>query len=139
MADLTAKQEWQLNTNSAYQKGVGVGVNLATASLVLTPFLFKDVLRLTDKQTIYGKIIESSFNITLLWIIVSWACLALAIVCGLLFYLISAKFVKAVYGGPTIWRDNIWEKLRDRAVEAMALLFTVGLFCLLMFLVTYHP
>jgi hypothetical protein len=139
MADLTDKQEWQLNTNSAYQTGVGVGINLATASLVLPPFLFKDVMHLSDKQSIYGKITESPFNITFWYIVVSWACLALAILCGLLFYLTSAKFVKAVYHGPTIWSEDTWENLRDRAVEAMAFLFAVGLFCLFMFLVTYHP
>lgn len=120
---------WKLTVCAQYQEAMKIPINWAAASLGL-PILFLRWGGVQPDGKMLGRLTASAY--------VSWICLGLSLVCGLLFYWASAKFVKAVCGGyPDSESRRIeatFETIRDGSIVATVLLFGMGLVSALYFL-----
>jgi hypothetical protein len=119
----TTSGPWQLSVNSTYQDVMKTFMNLVTASLVL-PFLFiRNFLRVREDEPIANYLSPSAYF--------SWAMLFLSLVCCMVFFWASAKYVKVVSGGDErpMTADS-FEGLRDWSGSEAVLLFLVGLVAL---------
>src|SRR6516225_5963611 len=82
---------WRLAVNGNYQDVMRTFMNLVTASLVLPLFLVRNFLGVPEGQPITNYLRPSAY--------LSWGSLFLSLLCGMGFFLASAKYVKLVYGG----------------------------------------
>jgi hypothetical protein len=130
------KDEWKLKANASYQEVMKTLMTLVTASLVLPIWFVRNFVPGGDKQPIREYLQSRP------WAYRSWASLAGSLVCGMLFYLASAKFVKVVCGGGgETWPkqcfgidpENFFEGVRDTSGVLMAVLFIAGLVAAFLF------
>jgi hypothetical protein len=125
------EKEWRLTTNDHYSEVMKSLMNLITASLVLPIFFVKNFG--AKDQTIA----QSPDHQLAYW---SWGVLGLSLLFGLIFYWMSAKYVKVVSGGEEkpFWRKESlhyswFETLRDAATVFTVLYFIVGVVLALWF------
>ncbi len=124
------KDEWKLKANANYQDVMKTLMPLVTASLVLPIFFMKSFGVVPEGRPI-GPYLRSHHEAY--W---SWIFLAASLVCGMVFYGASAKFVKVVCGGEERWPKNwfraepegFFEGARDKFGGLAAVFFLVGLF-----------
>jgi hypothetical protein len=104
------EDEWKLKTNAVYQEVMKSLMSLVTASLILPVLFIRDFLGVPSEHAIREKLSLSAY--------MSWASLFASLVCGMLFYYFSAKFLKVVCGGheKPWWKKSLWRK-RDRSAE----------------------
>ena|ERR1017187_1459230 len=123
------KDEWKLKANANYQEVMKTLMTLVTASLVLPVWFIRNFVSAPPNESI-GKHLNGSAY----W---SWRLLAVALLCGMLFYLTSAKFVKVVCGGtgetwPKDWfgfdPEKFFETVRDVSGVGAGLFFLGGLY-----------
>lgn len=121
------EDEWKLKVNSNYQEVMKTLVTLVTASLVLPIFFIKNFLNLGPTEALKLHLRASAY-----W---SWGFLFASLLCGMLFYWASAKFVKVVCGGREMWPKNwfgfapekFFEEFRDVAAILVVVLFLSGI------------
>jgi len=116
------KDEWKLAVNTNYQEVMKTLMSLVTASLVLPFLLIRNFLGIPDGRPIADYLQPSAY-----W---SWGLLFLSLVCGMVFYWASAKFVKVVSGGPETRTETSFETLRDLSAKIAVLSFVGGLLTL---------
>lgn len=133
MASFTAEEkEWMLNTNAQYTEMIKVVMNLATASLVLPIIFVRNFVELPA-----GHPASQSFHGLAYY---SWITLSLSLLCGLIFYWASAKYVKVVSGGAEesflaklIWHKKVvrsrkwFETWRDLSAAGTVVGFLLGI------------
>jgi hypothetical protein len=120
---------WQLRANSTYQDVMKTFMNLVTASLVLPLLFIRNFLRVREDEPIAHYLSLSAYF--------SWAMLFLSLVCCMVFFWASAKYVKVVSGGDEgSWIPESFEGLRDWSSWEAVLLFLVGLLALGFFFVS---
>ena len=133
------KKEWQIPTNAQYQEAMKIVINLATASLVLPIALIKAFLNLGPNAAVKDHLNK--------WAYRSWGLFFSSLVCSMVFFWASAKFVKLVYGGEEkcgkltkrlsggkeCWSEKFFETTRDVMAFLAIASFATGLVCLLIF------
>jgi len=63
----------------------------------------------------------------------AWVLLFVSLICGMVFYWSSAKYVKVVCGGKESMSEASFETIRDGSIFGMVLAFVFGLLCLFWF------
>jgi hypothetical protein len=132
------KDEWKLKANANYQEVMKTLMTLMTASLVLPIWFIRNFLPVGPTEPI-GKYLCP-------WAYFSWGFLSLSLVCGMVFYGASAKFVKVVCGGGETWPkkrfgvapEKFFEGARDTFGVGAVTFFMVGLSFAGWFLSNYH-
>jgi hypothetical protein len=124
-------REWKSKANAEYQKVIASIISLSTATLVLPTLFLKDFIGLSA-----GASLRSSLSCS---VIVAWVLLLIAIACCLMYYYVSAKWLKQAYGGQVKWSEQAIEKCLDITFWAAGVTFVLGLLLLLIFIVTYVP
>ena len=81
--------QWQLDVNDRYARGVGVVLSLSSAALILPIFFLKDIVNITSTQ--------SFANVLSYWTYLGWFMLSVSIVSGIIYYFCSAKWVKLAW------------------------------------------
>ena len=133
--------QWKIDVNDRYQKAVGVVAGLSTASLILPIFYLKDIVGLGDDDSIADIIT---------WLVyLAWGLLALSVLAAVIYYYVSAKWVKLAWGkkpdffgktrlfGWNMVSDKALERMLDGSYFTMMVGFIVGLFCMLVFVVNF--
>ncbi len=131
MSALKQAQEWKGKANAEYQKVIGAIIALATAALILPTLFLKDFIALPQGTALLPKLTMSVF--------VYWGCLSLAILSGVVFYYVSAKWLKQAYGGPVSVSEKALECWLDVSFWLTAALFIGGLLCFVWFIAMYAP
>jgi len=98
--------QYRLDVNDRYQRGVNLVTSLATASLVLPILFLKDIVNATKNQPIADVLTSDVY--------LGWKLLAASIGLGILYYYFSAKWVKLAWKQKT---DICWVKVNDCFVE----------------------
>lgn len=127
---------WRLDTNSRYKDAIKILMDLSTASLVLPILFLRDILQIPKNQPLFH-----AFNYK---VYCSWACLALTLLFGFLFYYASAKWAQLAWGQPvTFFRmattDGFVERILDKCFFAAIATFVLGLGSIMWFVVTFKP
>jgi hypothetical protein len=123
MPETTNQAEWKEKTNAIYQDGMKTLLNLATASLVLPIVLVKTFA--------VGGAPRDHLNRRAY---AAWFFLFLSVFACLVFFYMSAKFLKVISGGKEAWTESRYETLRDSAIILSVASFLIGLFCCFLFL-----
>jgi catechol 2,3-dioxygenase-like lactoylglutathione lyase family enzyme len=128
------KDEWKLKANANYQEVMKTLMTLVTASLVLPIWFIRNFVSVPQDKPIRAYLQGRP------WAYRSWVFLSCSLLFGMLFYLASSKFVKAVCGGyantKKVWASDpewFWEKVRDDSGFLMGVLFIIGLVAALLF------
>ncbi len=72
-------------------------------------------------------------------VFVSWASLTIAILFGIGFYYVSAKWLKQAYGGSVMISEHTLECLLDVLFWLTVAFFVAGLLSLVWFIASYAP
>ncbi len=127
------KDEWKLKANANYQEVMKTLVTLVTASLVLPVFFVKNFIKVPEGEM--GLYLRT--HCEAVW---SWVFLSCSLLFGMLFYVASSKFVKAVCGGYATSKkgrvsdpERCWEKVRDISGVLTGVMFIAGLVAALLF------
>lgn len=123
--------EWKPKANAEYQKVIASIISLSTATLVFPTLFLKDFIGLAAGASLRSSLSYSVF--------VAWALLFIAIFCCLVYYYLSAKWLKHSYGGTVKWSGQAIENCLDISFWAAGGTFILGLLLLLVFMVTYVP
>ena len=127
-------EQWKLDVNDRYQAAVGVVSSLSTAAMVLPIFFLKDVAAIGSRSIV---------DIISYWAIVGWLLLAASLLSAIIYYYCSAKWVKLSWNMPAdmfnkaVTKDSV-EKALDWSFFTMMTGFIGGLFCMVIFMVTFH-
>src|SRR5207248_10545480 len=97
------EDEWKLKVNAQYQEGIKLLMSFVTAGLVLPIVLERNSV---GPDEMAARFLTSSAYIF-------WVCLFVSLLCGMLFYWSSSKFVKVVCGGTESLSDKHFEFMRD--------------------------
>jgi len=81
--------QFKLDVNDRYQKGVALVTSLSTASLILPILFLKDIVNVTGNQTVADALTADVY--------LGWKMLAASIFLGILYYFFSAKWVKLTF------------------------------------------
>jgi hypothetical protein len=126
--------QWKLDVNDRYQHAVGIVTNLATAALVLPVLFLKDILGLSEAQSI-----ANAFNA---WAYTGWLLLASSILAAVVYYYSSAKWVKLawnrqadMFGKPV--SEGFVENALDISYFVMMGGFVTGVGAILIYMLTY--
>lgn len=128
-------EQWKLDVNDRYQAAVGVVSSLSAASMVLPIFFLKDVAAIGSSRSI-ADVISG-------WVFAGWFWLSVSVLSAIIYYYCSAKWVKLSWGktadmfGKNVTGASV-EKALDRSFFLMMAGFIVGLFCMVVFMVTFH-
>ena len=121
------KDAWRLAVNQNYQDVMKTLMSMVTASLVFPFLLIRNFLGVREGQPIADSLQPSAY-----W---AWGLLSSSVLCCMIFFLASAKFVKVVSGGPEAWTAATFEALRDLSVWGTVVFFLAGLFTLVYFFI----
>jgi len=129
------KDAWEFAVNSTYQEVMKTFLSLVTASLVLPLFLIRNFVRVPEGEPISDYLGRSAY-----W---SWALQFLSLVCCMVFFWASAKYVKVLSGGTETWWGHpvsysSFETLRDLSASGSVLFFLAGLLTLGWFFAHLH-
>ena len=120
------EDKWKLVVNANYQEVIKTLMSLTTASLVL-PFLFiRNFLGVPEGKRLADYLPTSAY--------LFWGFLFLSLLCDMVFFWSSAKFIKVVSGGPEDWPKKrlgiepakFFETWRDRAILGASLSFVAA-------------
>ena len=120
--------EWKLEVNNRYQKVVDTIFILATGSLVLPTIILRDFLGVPRDEALL-KWLNST-----IWC--SWTLLAISIICCVIFYYASAKWIKQAYGEKLKWGEKFVELVLNASFWVMIFSFIFGIVLLLFFLLS---
>ena len=126
--------QWKLDVNDRYGRGVGVVISLSSASLVLPIIFLKDIAHISSTQS-FAKSLTC-------WAYSGWVLLSLSVLSGVIYYFCSAKWVKQAWGkdadifGIEVTEDFI-ENLLDGSYFVMMSGFLLGLGAMIMYMVTF--
>ncbi len=126
-------ERWKLDVNERYQKAVGTVISLSTAALGSPIIFLKDI---HANRSILDVLTFSAYMGGIL--------LAVSIVCGVVYYFFSAKWVKLALVKQA---DFFWIRLGNTFVESvldatyfvMLIGFLAGVYFMLQFMATYVP
>jgi hypothetical protein len=127
------EERWKLDVNERYQKAVATVISLSTAALG-SPFVFlKDI---HGNSSILHVLTPPAYIGAIL--------LALSIVCAVVYYFFSAKWVKLALGQKAnfFWipiKEGLVENVLDATYFLMMIGFLVGVYFMLQFMATYVP
>ena len=126
--------QFKLDVNDRYQKGVALVTSLSTASLILPILFLKDIVNVTGNQTVADALTSDVY--------LGWKMLAASIFLGVLYYFLSAKWVKLAWGKSTdiFWvpvSEGVVEYLLDTSYLIMMICFGGGMYYILSFVVEY--
>jgi len=126
--------QFKLDVNDRYQKGVALVTSLSTASLILPILFLKDIVNVTGNQTVADALTSDVY--------LGWKMLATSIFLGVLYYFFSAKWVKLAWGKSTdiFWvpvSEGFVEYLLDASYLVMMICFGGGMYYILSFVVEY--
>jgi hypothetical protein len=116
---------WQLRVNTTYQDAMKTFMSLVTASLVLPLFLIRNFLNVEKGKPLSSYLGDSAWGF--------WGSMALSLLCCMVFFYASAKYVKVVSGGAETFFglvdlcEPFFENLRDFSVWGSAISFLAGL------------
>jgi hypothetical protein len=127
---MPAPDQWRIDTNNCYSKVVSTVISLATGSLVL-PILFLREFLAVPKD----KALSPLLNCT---VYLSWVCFSAAILLGLIYSWLSAKWVKLAWNKEIMLSESTLERLLDTTFVGMLLLFLAGIFSIVWFFAAYH-
>jgi hypothetical protein len=127
---LSSDDGWKIIVNTNYQEVMKTLMSLVTASLLLPFFLIRNFLGVPEGQPI-AKYLRSSAYL-------SWFSLLLSLVCGMVFYYMSAKFAKVVLGGTEPCPETFFENARDWFGTGAVIFFLFGLVFLGWFFTRIH-
>jgi hypothetical protein len=126
-------EHWKLDVNERYQKAVGTVITLSTAALGSPIVFLKDI---HANRSILDVLTLSAY--------IGGILLALSIVCAVIYYFFSAKWIKlalvnrADFFGVSISKEWV-EPILDVTYFAMMIGFLVGVYFMLQFMTTYVP
>ncbi len=134
MCTTESGERWKLDVNDRYQRAVATVISLSTAALVSPIVFLKNVVAPGE-----GKSIVSLLDFTAY---VGWLLLAVSIVSGILYYYLSAKWVKLALGKTAdIFGISTNGRFVERALDLTYLFMMVGFLagtaCMLKFMATY--
>ncbi len=136
--DTGPKYPWRLATNERYREVIRTLMGLSTASLLLPVFFAREFLGIKSTTPL-----KDVFGVGVYW---SWGLLVFAVLAGVIFHFLSAKWVRLAWGQPAgIFTIGVSENFIERAMEvcfwATTLAFLLGLALIVRFFVTYeaHP
>ena len=128
------QNQWKLDVNDRYGRGVGIVISLASASLVLPLLFLKDVAKISDTLSFSNSL---SF-----WAYFGWVLLSMSVLSGIAYYFCSAKWVKLAWGkeadifGTKVTELTV-EKLLDGSYFLMMTGFVLGLASMITYIVTF--
>jgi hypothetical protein len=126
-------ERWKLDVNERYQKAVGTVITLSTAALGSPIVFLKDI---HANRSILDVLTLSAY--------IGGILLALSIVCAVIYYFFSAKWIKlalvnrADFFGIPITKEWV-EPILDVTYFVMMIGFLVGVYFMLQFMITYIP
>lgn len=129
------KYPWRLATNERYREVIRLIIGLATASLLLPVFFFREFLHI-KKETALVDV----FSCSVYW---SWGMLGGSILCGIIFHFLSAKWVRLAWGQPvTVFGIGAGENAIELGLHIFfwltAASFIVGTGLIIDFVITYQ-
>lgn len=123
-------EKWKIEVNDRYQKVVGTVIALATAALVLPVLFLREFLAVPTDKGLLGLLDCRVY--------VSWLFLSVSVLAGIIFYYLSAKWVKSAWDKPVSISSGRLEFLLDCSSWLSATTFILGLACLLWFITTFR-
>ena len=126
--------QWQLDVNDRYARGVGVVLSLSSAALILPIFFLKDIVNITSTQ--------SFANVLSNWTYLGWFMLSVSIVSGIIYYFCSAKWVKLAWDkeadifGIPVGKPRV-ERYLDFSYFLMMSGFIIGLGAMIIYMMTF--
>ena len=131
MGNNEPKEKWKIETNDRYQRVIGILISLATATLFLPIVIVKDILPVPKNVAVFDHLTPS--------VIISWCLLSLAILSGMIFNYLSAKWVKQAWGQEIWFTSSRLETLLDLTFWITAICFIAGLVIIICFAATFTP
>jgi hypothetical protein len=130
------KYPWRLDTNDRYREVVRILMGLSTASLLLPVFLARELLGLQPTKPL-----TSVLGSGLYW---AWGLLAFAIFAGVVFHILSAKWVRMAWGQSAGFfgvalSENIVERAMEWSFWLTTLSFLAGLLLTVTLFAGYAP
>jgi hypothetical protein len=127
---------WRLDTNDRYRELVALVIGLSTAALLLPVFLARDVLGIPETKPLVEVLTTSVYF--------SWGLLGTAILLGIAFHIVSAKWVRLAWSQPaSIFCIQLSEQSCESSLEVTfwgaILAFIAGLTNTMWFFVTSVP
>jgi len=122
------QEKWKIEVNDRYQKVIGSVVALATASLVLPALFLREFLGV-PKETALMPLLNPR-------VYLSWGLLFTSVILGIVFYYLSAKWVKSAWGQPVALSASI-ERLLDISFGLSVACFVMGIGALLWFIAPF--
>ena len=128
------EEQWKIDVNDRYARGVGVVISLSSTALVLPILFLKDIAKINLTQ--------SFANSLSCWAYIGWALLALSVISGILYFYFSAKWVKLAWkkGADIIGckaHESGVELLLDGSYFLMMAGFILGVASMIWFMVTF--
>jgi hypothetical protein len=115
---------WMVDVNQRYQKVVDLLISLSTAALVLPPLFLQQFLGVqTEPLALFMD----------KWAWGSLASFGLAILLGIAFHWLSAKWIKRAWGQPTVLSQRALERCLDITLVGACLAFVAGLSAFVVF------
>jgi hypothetical protein len=130
------KYPWRIDTNDRYRDLVSLVISLAVAALLVPVFLAREFLGIPETKPLISVFSLSAY--------LSWLFLGASILCGLLFYMFSAKWIRLAWGqsasidGVTL-TDETCEKVLEWSLWLCVLTFVAGLASAIWFFVAVTP
>lgn len=122
-------ERWRIEVNDRYSKVVTSVISLATGALVLPVLILRDLLGI-KAQTLLPLLTWAAY--------VAWGCLGFTILLGLIYFWLSAKWVKLALGQPISLSAAVLESVLDITYVLMMFLFLVGIAATVWFLFATH-
>ena len=121
------EDKWKLVVNANYQEVIKTLMSLTTASLVLPLLFIRNFLGVPEGKRLADYLPSSAY-----WF---WGFLFLSLLCDMVFFWSSAKFIKVVSGGREDWPkkrlgmapEKFFETSRDVAIQGASLSFVAAL------------
>lgn len=128
-------EQWMLDLNNRHHATVGVVTILSTISMALPIFFLKNIVNINSGRSLLDSLSW--------WAIIGWAMLALSIVCALVYYYHSAKWIRLAWGRDAdICGFNVGKRFVEAVLDysyfLMMVGFASGVICILAFMMTFH-
>jgi hypothetical protein len=123
------QDKWKIEVNDRYQKVLGTVITLATAAFFVPVFVLRDLIAVPRDRALVGFLDCRVY--------LSWCLLAVSVFAGVLFYYLSAKWIKLAWGKPVAISSKL-ECLLDWSFWISVTAFLLGIGCFVWFATTFR-
>ncbi len=124
------KDRWKIDVNDRYQKVLGTVITLATTAPVLPMLFLREFLAVPKDKGLLGFLDYRVYA--------SWVLLSISVVAGIVFYYLSAKWIKLAWGEPVSISSGRLEFLLNLSFWLSVGAFVLGTACFLWFVTIFR-